>query len=610
MSSKIKKKDVAVSREPMYNFWLVPIGLAVAIIPLIVRYYAFNTGLAEYDWFGNRDEHTDFFLYYKSFFFIILSGIMLLLTAVRLIREGRSIKWTNMFIPLLAYGLLSLISTLLSDYVEYGLKGINEQFESVFSLLGYVIIAYYTYLCVSTERDVKYIIGWLTLCAFVMLYIGFTQAFTTDFYKTDFAQRLIAPASIYSNGGLTFQFEPGRVYLSLYNPNYVGSYVSLVVPVFAVLAFFRREIGKRIVYAVVSVGLILCLFGSQSRSGILGMCAALVVLIVLMRTQIIKYWKISLTAVVAVIAAFVLINVLSDNNVLWNRLKTVFDPNVQDMKLEAIYTNDDNVEVVYDNAHYYFTYVYEESNETITVFGKYEDGSSIQMDYNEEKGMFDVRDEKFPISVDVARFAENTTAGIPAAPGICLFIEGKQYAFTNAFNNTYLYWTPTGKYSKINNAESAVFTDVPSFASGRGYIWSRTIPLLKKTILLGTGADTFVLEFPNNDYVGLTQAEMYGSLITKPHNMYLQIGVQSGVLALAALVLFYIFYFIDSIKVFWRSKFDSYLSWAGLGIFIGTLGYMITGLANDSTVTVAPIFWALIGAGLAINRELKNAATR
>lgn len=610
MSSKVKKKSISVSREPQYNFWLLPVGIAIAVIPLIVRYYRFSTGLGGYEWFGNNDEAVDFFLYYKSLFFSILSGIMLLLTVIRLIREGKSIKWTNMFIPLFAYGLLSLVSTLFSAHTSYGLTGIYEQFESLFSLLGYVVIAYYTYLCVSTERDARHIVAWLLFCALVMLYIGFTQAFTTDFYQTITGQRLIAPASVVYSGELHFNFEPGRVYLSLYNPNYVGSYASLIIPIFAVLAFFRREIVKRILFAVVAVGLMLCLFGSQSRSGILGMCAALVVLIVLMRTQIIKYWKISLTAVVAIVAAFVLINVLSDGNVLWNKLKSVFNPSVQERHLEAIYTNDDNVEVVYDGHHYYFTYIYDNSNGNVYINGEYENGSAIVMDINETGDGYNIIDEEFPISVSGAYFAENEAAGIPAAPGFCLFIEGERYGFTNAFNNTYLYWTAVGKYDKINNAESAVFTEVPSFASGRGYIWSRTIPLLKKTLLLGTGADTFVFEYPNDDYVGMSQEGMTGSLITKPHNMYLQIGVQSGVPALIAVVVFYILYFIDSIKIFWRSKFDNYLSWAGLGIFIGTIGYMVTGLANDSTITVAPVFWALIGAGLAINRELKNTASR
>ena len=34
---------------------------------------------------------------------------------------------------------------------------------------------------------------------------------------------------------------------------------------------------------------------------------------------------------------------------------------------------------------------------------------------------------------------------------------------------------------------------------------------------------------------------------------------------------------------------------------IGTFSYMVTGLANDSTVTVAPVYWGMLGLGMATN---------
>ncbi len=75
--------------------------------------------------------------------------------------------------------------------------------------------------------------------------------------------------------------------------------------------------------------------------------------------------------------------------------------------------------------------------------------------------------------------------------------------------------------------------------SGRGYIWSRTIPLLKKYILLGGGQDTFTVLFPNHDYLGKAQWGDKDLIITKPHCMYLQIAVQSGILSLIALFIFW-----------------------------------------------------------------------
>ena len=35
---------------------------------------------------------------------------------------------------------------------------------------------------------------------------------------------------------------------------------------------------------------------------------------------------------------------------------------------------------------------------------------------------------------------------------------------------------------------------------------------------------------------------------------------------------------------------------------LGIIGYLISGISNDSTITVAPLFWALLGIGFAVNR--------
>ena len=40
----------------------------------------------------------------------------------------------------------------------------------------------------------------------------------------------------------------------------------------------------------------------------------------------------------------------------------------------------------------------------------------------------------------------------------------------------------------------------------------------------------------------------------------------------------------------------------GICVFLGTAAYMVVGLANDSTITVAPLYWAMLGVGFTINR--------
>ena len=39
----------------------------------------------------------------------------------------------------------------------------------------------------------------------------------------------------------------------------------------------------------------------------------------------------------------------------------------------------------------------------------------------------------------------------------------------------------------------------------------------------------------------------------------------------------------------------------GIAIMLGVVGYLAAGIFNDSVVSVAPVFWILLGTGVALN---------
>lgn len=43
-----------------------------------------------------------------------------------------------------------------------------------------------------------------------------------------------------------------------------------------------------------------------------------------------------------------------------------------------------------------------------------------------------------------------------------------------------------------------------------------------------------------------------------------------------------------------------------VAILCSASGYMVVGLANDSSVCVAPLFWVLMGLGFAVNHILQK----
>ena len=144
--------------------------------------------------------------------------------------------------------------------------------------------------------------------------------------------------------------------------------------------------------------------------------------------------------------------------------------------------------------------------------------------------------------------------------------------------------------------------------SNRGYIWSRTIPMLKDSIFIGYGPDNFTMVFPQEDYIGRFNTGTTGMtnmVIDKPHNMYLQTAVNTGVISLLALLFMWAFYLFDCVKLYIKGNMNSFTEYIGAAIFISIMAYLVAGLFNDSVVSVAPLFWVLLGMGIAINRTIK-----
>lgn len=159
-----------------------------------------------------------------------------------------------------------------------------------------------------------------------------------------------------------------------------------------------------------------------------------------------------------------------------------------------------------------------------------------------------------------------------------------------------------GKVYEAQNIPSWGFENREQIGSGRGYIWSRTIPMLKDTVVVGHGPDTYTIYFPQHDFVGKFKYLLSGDIIVdKPHNMYLQTAVNTGILSLIALFVLFIGYIISSIGLYRKSEYDNFYAVAGFAIFVALLGYMGTGFFNDSIVSVAPVFWGLLGMGIACN---------
>jgi len=161
------------------------------------------------------------------------------------------------------------------------------------------------------------------------------------------------------------------------------------------------------------------------------------------------------------------------------------------------------------------------------------------------------------------------------------------------------YYVDPSRYEPVR---SVGFNGMEAFASGRGFIWSRSIPLLWDYFFRGAGVDSFALVFPNHDFIGKYLAYGTGNIfVDKAHNFYLQTAINTGFFSLLALLAVFAIYFWRTFSVLF-SRYENDYKTLGLrfGIMLSVVAYLITMIANDSTPSVSPVFWGLLGLGYSL----------
>lgn len=575
---------------------MLPIVFVLCIIPLIVRVKQYNPELSSFVWFPNIESHWDFFLYYKQYAVIAVGALMAIMIGWRLYNGRKEVILRPIMLPLILYMILCIISTLFSDNLSYSLSGGFEQFESVFALLGYGMITYYGMLFIKSENDIRFIVSFFRISVIIMVILGVFQFIGKDFFATEMGKIFIVPSDIRRKYKLNFSFPEKTVYLSLYNPNLVGSYIALCFPLLLVTLFFIKEKRMIILQSLLVIGLAICLIGSGSDAGIIALIIVLILVPIFMWRTLLKRWYVILPSILLLACTFMFINGKTSGSIV-NKFNAGLKLETTEFNITNMRTEDNFISFRYKGN--IMQVGYSIGKDLIGAFTPIDEtGSPIEFELDSATGAYLSKDDRFS---EIILVADKTKAGI-----FHIIIDKEQWSFfLDSKDMTYYYINQHGKPDKIKEAPSSLFTGYEGFATERGYLWSRTIPLLKDYIVLGSGPDTFAMAFPQNDYMNLRLNKFEGGILTKPHNMYLQIGVQTGVLSLIAFLIFYLMYFISSLSLYITGIFNSYYAQVGFGIFISTFAYMITGLANDSSIATAPIFWAFMGIGITLNHIAK-----
>ena len=592
------------------NYTLIPLAIVLIAIPMLIHEYMFSPVVANEAWFPNANIASDYFLFYKS---IMLISIGLLLVIIILYHQfaNKQNTFKNLAIwqiPLVIYEIFILISTLSSSRKSVSLNGTYEQFETVLVLSTYCLLLYYSYCVVRSEQDVQIIVRYLFIGITIMTAIGMLQLLGLDPFSSNWGRYLIsADKSKKAIDAMSFNFEKNRVYMTLLNPNYVGVYASLLFPITMGLAILLKGTKKKIISVILSFLLVIAVFGSQSKTGLITLIATSMVIMIILRKKLFTNKKIATilgTSFALIVVGFFIVNSMQ-NNAYTNSLKNAFTQKEQRYALEEIETTNDYILIKYNGKTVHLRC--ELDSEGKVEFSTVDDsGNDYKVKYDDATMTFTLADDAFnSISITPLFLSQDGIFGCEVV------IDNNTWYFKSKTDTDgYLYMNKYGKFDQIKTASSMLFENHEQLFTGRGYLWSRTLPLLKDYIFVGSGPSTFVYAFPQNDYVGKYNNNFDSQVVTKPHNLYLQIAVETGLLSCIAFISLCVMYVVQTILTFRKSRLETIVDQMGVLICIGVVGYMVSGIINDSNVGVAPIFWILLGVGFACNKIIRTEQSR
>lgn len=133
----------------------------------------------------------------------------------------------------------------MSEYKEIVIKGFPDRYENIFVLLGYLLLVVVAINVIDDQKSFKLILKALFISAFILAIHGILQFYNYDLFATEFGRDLITPDGLeFFVDRLSF-IDRRVIYSTMYNPNYVGSYASMV-GILVLGLYFSSQKRKRL----------------------------------------------------------------------------------------------------------------------------------------------------------------------------------------------------------------------------------------------------------------------------------------------------------------------------------------------------------------------------
>jgi hypothetical protein len=566
-----KGKDTAAMSDKNIIISSIPFVFITFVIPVIIWHIRvmhneeMGMVLLKTTWYD------DYFHLIKAIFLLFAALLMLI---IYLFKRDTDTVFPKIFLLPVFYFACVLLSAYNSEYRISAFFGIIDHYEGCLTQFCYMLVLIFSYFLIRDFRQYIAISKFMLTASLIVAFVGILQF--TGVNATE-------PAYMVSS--------------TIGNSNYVGTYSVLLLPSAMSMVFYESDFAKRACYLLLFIGSALfLLFGSMSGAAFAAAFMTAVVFTVFMRKEIKKRYKWYFALVMYGIMIFLLMNSYSKGLLLEELKKTnpFYNKNTDKIHFKDVSLFGDSATIRTNK----WTLNIKNDNSGFTFSNELGYPVAIQKDHELQKLYF----KTAPYSGITGHLRENEQF-----QWLMLNIEGKDIEFVK-YEGKLQVVGYNGLVTDIEYPETLGFKGRESFASGRGYIWSRALPLLKKAVFLGFGPDTFTYIFPQNDIAGKLNYGAIWVIISKPHNWYLQIALGSGILSLAFLICFIVWFIVNSLKFLHRAPKGGDEERREMiiicAILSAVIGYLITGVFNDSVVAVSPIFWMTLGFG---TRMLVNA---
>ncbi len=615
-----KSTNTAGKGTPLYEKIFVALSMAFfTAFPFLARLVVMRVSESEKTFFSTQNGLiSDVALYSKEIAIAAFAAIAVLFFIGERIFTDKPEPLNRDYlkkltVPLALVGVMTLFAALsfaFSAEKEVSWRGVFTEYEGFLALLSYVIVFMFGLYYLRKGDCVEFFKHFAVVVSIIAGILCCIELFYKPILEFRFIQHLISSEKYTALAeSIESRYFTGQSALLFNNPGFLGGFAALMLPIDIALAAEAKTKFYRAARIAASALICVALYGSDSKAA----WVSLLVTVPLMSFFIIRNShdrkKVSVIIGITVAAALAVFTVTGLG------VRAVLSSSGEMIGTSTAASSDEHKLFKLDKAELKDGVLYFTSGEDTLVCSVdgdlfYEYDTSL-VDETEYVDCIVLKDGegrtlgRQPSRFDNDRVELHLTGVAPADPRfdmITVATEGQMVYFCFGYEGPAqfaMFEEGFKSFAQEDILEDTIpqpavtgFESLYGFGTGRGYIWVQSLPVMKDSLLLGKGCGNFAFNFRQNELVGLLNT--HGSMkyvIDRPHNWYLQVFVSNGLPFLICMLVLFAIIVIKGIRLAIRKEIGAF----ELGLLAGVLTFMITGLINDSCITVNPLFWLVLG---------------